>query len=138
MWLDLMLNILLSLNLWENAYCLHHGDDINQQNNQNNSVYFKEAVKTHKIYKKKCPELPLVSQTPFSEDKPFRIYLLWPQDILRAATALTSPVSFITSPPWMGPKPDTGLWCVTCRKMSELSLEWLCGSHAKGFLVRIS
>lgn len=47
-----MLNILLSLNLWENAYCLHHGDGINQQKNQNNSVHFKKAVKTHKIYKR--------------------------------------------------------------------------------------
>lgn len=36
----IMLNTVLPLNLWENAYCLYHGDGISQQKNQNIIISF--------------------------------------------------------------------------------------------------
>lgn len=110
------------------------------------SVYFKEAVKTHKIYKRENAQSFLLQGRFLSQRINHSGFIsLWPQDILWAATVQDITCQLCNINSLDGPENrHCGLWSgavVMCNMQKD---EWtvprmaLWKSHAKGFLVRIS
>lgn len=146
MWLDLTLNILLSLNLWEKCILFISWWWYQPIEQQKLSVYFKEAVKTHKIYKRENAQSFLLQGRFLSQRINHSGFIsLWPQDILWAATVQDITCQLCNINSLDGPENrHCGLWSgavVMCNMQKD---EWtvprmaLWKSHAKGFLVRIS
>lgn len=97
-------------------------------------VYFKEAVQTHKIYNRKKAQSFLQQDKFLSQRIKWSVFIpLWLQNHLWAAITQDITYQLVTSTPWMKLKADTVncgqelWWCVSCRKMTELSLRWFHG-----------
>lgn len=110
------------------------------------SVYFKEAVKTHKIYKRENAQSFLLQGRFLSQRINHSGFIpLWPKDILWAATAQDITCQLCNISSLDGPENrHCGLWwgaVVMCYMQKD---EWtvprmaLWKSHAKGFLVSLS
>ena len=145
MWLYLRLNILLSLNLWKNAYCLYQCWYHPSKQPKQCKFILRKQYKHTNLEQRKRTELPLARQISFAKDKTITLYpiMATEQPVSSHYTGHHLSACHINSPD----EPESrycGLWSGAVVMGNMQKDEWIVPQmtswkgHTKGFLVRIS